>query len=257
MKYFKTIVIFFGTLIFCYGNAYSQSDYLEASARFFNAGSAYKNEDYAGAIKEYEEILQNGLMSGELYFNLGNSYLKKGNLGKAILNYERARLLIPRDSDLESNYYYARSLINGYQVDPEQTFLYRFIHGYSNRLSFDELTITSFLLCLLTGIIYLAGIFFKWPLRIFAVTIIVSCFLFAYHVFLLIDKIYYQKNIAVVLVKTDSKFEPIDRATTHFKLPEGTKIQILKEKGKWLKVQRLDGKAGWSKKDRLEKIRGR
>lgn len=42
-----------------------------------------------------------------------NAYFKLGNKGKAILNYERALQLLPRDADVKSNLVYARSLIEG------------------------------------------------------------------------------------------------------------------------------------------------
>ena len=247
-------MIAFGILIFCCSEAYAQDTRLEASARFFNAGSLYKQGDYEGATKQYEEIINNGLTSGYLYYNLGNNYFKKGDLGRAILNYERARTLIPRDSDLESNYHYAYSLIVNYHFDVKQPLIHSLIHGYSDKITINELTIICFLLGLLIGILHLAGLFLKWTPKISWFGMVVLSFLFVCHIFFLVDKIHYQNNLATVLSKTDSKYEPIEQATTHFELPEGSKVQIMKGKGEWIKIQRSDGKTGWSKKDRLEKI---
>ena len=58
---------------------------------FFRANTLYTQGQYAKAIEAYEAVLQSGLVSGNLYFNLGNSYFKAGQVGRAILNYERAR----------------------------------------------------------------------------------------------------------------------------------------------------------------------
>jgi len=254
VRYFTTSIISFGFLIFCCSEVYAQDNHLEASARFFNAGSLYKQGDYKGAIEQYEEIIKNGLTSGYLYYNLGNSYFKKGDLGRAILNYERARTLIPRDSDLESNYHYANSLIVNYNFDVKHPLIHRLIHGYSDQITVNELTTISFLLALLIGIFHLAGLFLKWTPKISWTAMVVLSFLFVFHIFFLVDKIHYQNNLAIVFSKTDSKYEPIEKATTHFELPEGSKVQIMKRKGEWVKIQRSDGKTGWSKKDRLEKI---
>ncbi len=251
----QLIIAFFASIfVLCHSGVFALSENFDAVEGFYNGGSAYKQGDYKTAIKNYEEILRNGLASGELYYNLGNSYFKTKALGKAILNYERARLLIPRDSDLESNYHYAISLIDGYRFAPEHSFIHRLIHGYSGQLTVDELTIISFLLCLLSGIIYLAGLFLKWPSKVSLSAIIVLIVLFASHTFFLIDKIHYQKSLAVVLSKNESKFEPIEKATTHFKLPEGAVVQVLKENGDWFKIKRSDNKAGWSRRNMLEKI---
>lgn len=46
--------------------------------------------------------------SGAGFYNLANSYARAGKPGMAILNYERARLLVPEDADLEANLRYVR-----------------------------------------------------------------------------------------------------------------------------------------------------
>ena len=56
--------------------------------------SAYIKEDYAAAIQIYEALLKNG-EAADVYYNLGNSYYKIGEIAKAVLNYERALLLQP------------------------------------------------------------------------------------------------------------------------------------------------------------------
>ena len=66
------------------------------------ADSAYINKDYAQAIEIYESLLKQG-ESGEIYYNLGNAYFKHDELGRAILNYERALLLQPGNNDVNAN----------------------------------------------------------------------------------------------------------------------------------------------------------
>lgn len=76
---------------------------------FLAAMEAYKSGDYAAAVKDLEAIAAAGVRNGRLYYNLGNAHLKNNDLGRAILWYERARILIPNDPDLRFNYEYARS----------------------------------------------------------------------------------------------------------------------------------------------------
>jgi tetratricopeptide (TPR) repeat protein len=78
--------------------------------QYISALEAYKSGDYQSAVTGMEAIAQSGVHSGELYYNLGNAHLKNGDLGRAILWYERSAQLIPKDPDLRFNLEYARSL---------------------------------------------------------------------------------------------------------------------------------------------------
>ena len=82
---------------------------IDADEAFSRANLACKEEEYGKAISEYESISNEGLKSGELYYNIANCYLNTGAVGKAILNYKRATRFIPRDSALLINYRYALS----------------------------------------------------------------------------------------------------------------------------------------------------
>ena len=55
-----------------------------------SANTAYINENYQEAVKDYESIRAQGYESDQLYLNLGNAYFKRGMTGKAIVNYNRA-----------------------------------------------------------------------------------------------------------------------------------------------------------------------
>ncbi|MCR4319495.1 MAG: hypothetical protein NUV74_04045, partial [Candidatus Brocadiaceae bacterium] len=55
------------------------------------------------AASQYETILTHGFEHGQIYYNLGNTYYRKGELGRAILNYRKAQRLIPRNADLNAN----------------------------------------------------------------------------------------------------------------------------------------------------------
>ena len=74
----------------------SQVVYAHSSDELFNRGvSRYTQQEYNEASLIFEEIIAKGDVSSEVYYNLGNSYYKSGELGKSILSFERARLLNP------------------------------------------------------------------------------------------------------------------------------------------------------------------
>jgi tetratricopeptide (TPR) repeat protein len=79
-------------------------------ALYNRAGRAYEAEQYEEAVALYEAIAKRRIRAGRVYYNLGNAYFKAGQLGKAILSYERARRLLPRDEDIEANLGFVRLL---------------------------------------------------------------------------------------------------------------------------------------------------
>ena len=81
--------------------AYSQSQStLEASYR--SADALYRSGEYQQAAEKYEQIASS-IQNAAVYYNLGNTYFRLGNRGRAILNYERAKRLMPRDKDTNFN----------------------------------------------------------------------------------------------------------------------------------------------------------
>ena len=71
---------------------------------------AYTDGNFAQALQDWEDVRATGLMSKELYYNLGNAYFKTGEIAPAILWYERALRLDPSDADVRYNLDYARAL---------------------------------------------------------------------------------------------------------------------------------------------------
>lgn len=248
------VTIFLLTFVWGAQDGRAQMTRDESIARFIKARFLYKNGDYPEAVAVYEAILEGGLESGALYFNLGNSYFKQGLLGKAVLNYERARRLIPRDSDVKANYKHALSLTKSHTAFSAQSFWQRKIDQHIQFFTMDEMTIILLTAGILLGGIYLVSLYFSWPGRqtkrclVFLVLIFLASFLG------FIAKQQSERNFAIAILTSDSKFEPRQEATTHFTLQEGEKVKILKSMGMWVKIQRLDGKAGWILKESMEEI---
>ncbi len=224
---------------------------------FYNANNFYKQAKYDEAIKEYEQILERGFESGNLYYNLANSYLKEGALGKAVLNYERARKLIPRDKDMESNYHYAVSLmVNNIEI-PKISWLRKLADKFYGQFTLNEITVLLSIICALIFLTLIVRIFFKSAkIRSYS---LISVFILI--LFLIAGSFSFHKRVSalgreavVVVKKTEAKFSPFDRATTHFTLYEGARIYVLLTEDDWNKIKRSDGKIGWVKKSSLEVI---
>lgn len=86
---------------------------------FFQANRAYREGRFQEALEGYTSLVRAGCQNGSVYFNLGNACFRLHQLGPAILHYERARLLIPRDPDLAYNLGYAREQVRDQVPEPE------------------------------------------------------------------------------------------------------------------------------------------
>lgn len=77
---------------------------LTAQEALFDEGNRlYQEGDFGGAAESYEAVLEGGFESAEVYYNLGNAHFRLGEIGHAVLNYERAARLNPRGDDIQAN----------------------------------------------------------------------------------------------------------------------------------------------------------
>jgi len=225
----------------------------QTSAKFYHANTYYSEGEYEKAIKTYEEVLNSGFGSGNLYYNLANSYFKKGELGEAILNYEKAMRLIPRDSDLKSNYEYAKSLIKGGVVEAQAQWHRIAFDRIFSLFTIDELAFS--LAVIFTGILLVILVSLHIPpirkYRVVALSVLII--MFSLFFMALFEKVSVVGKEAVIIAqKADAKFEPFDSATTHFTLYEGTEVAVVSPKDSWYKIERSDKKTGWVKSSDLE-----
>ena len=72
-----------------------------------DADDAYEMKHYDKAISIYEALIKEEGATKQLYYNLGNAYFRANEIGKSILNYERALRLDPTDEDAKANLEFA------------------------------------------------------------------------------------------------------------------------------------------------------
>ena len=95
MKRIFTLIL----LVFSLVNLYAD----EKGELWTKANDAYSMGQYETALNDYIEIEKNGYQSYKLYYNMGNAWYKTGNMGKAILYYEKALKLNPAGEDALNN----------------------------------------------------------------------------------------------------------------------------------------------------------
>ncbi|MCX7626044.1 MAG: tetratricopeptide repeat protein [Candidatus Sumerlaeaceae bacterium] len=75
----------------------------DAEVIFRTANEAYRANDFERAVTLYHELETSGVISADLFYNLGTAYAQLGKTGDAVAYLERARRLAPYDKDIVAN----------------------------------------------------------------------------------------------------------------------------------------------------------
>ena len=216
------------------------------SAFFIRANGLYGDGRYAEAAAAYEQILAGGVESGAVQFNLGNAYLKAGDVGRAVLAYERARRLIAADPDLMANLGFAREAARDVS---EPSLVQRIVFPLAERTTTGRLALAAAIawwivwlalagatlapaaagiargVALASGLAFVvtasSGLYRWWTLE--------------------------RQTTAVVVAKKDVtvRSEPSPTATALFVATPGTVVQIERTREGAALVTSRDGRRGW------------
>ena len=218
----------------------------------WNAGvAAYTEGDFASALQDWEDVRATGLMSKELYYNLGNAYFKTGEMAQSILWYERALKLDPSDADIRHNLEYARSLTQDRIEEVPEIFFEQWGHALCYLLPSNTWAV----LCLvfLAAAVAMALLFLLGSTagrRRVGFFVGIACLLLA---FLGWDFAQWQRqealaqDRAIVMRPVSSvKSSPsAESAKDLFILHEGTRVKILDNVGSYTNIELGDGRQGW------------
>jgi len=215
-------------------------------ALFFRANELYGAERFAEAAATYEQVLDQGHESAALHFNIGNAYFKDGDVGRAVLGYERARRTTPRDPDLAANLAYARTLS---EETDDPSLVRALLLPLADRMSSNELVwTTSLAYTLLMGLLIVmrlapgAARGARLAAGGAAIVLVIAGTSAVYRI-ATVDL----PPWAVVVGPDDRsiRFEPSATGTEHFAVKPGRVLRILVERDTWAQVARRDGKRGW------------
>lgn len=224
--------------------------YAQSEALFNRATESYNVGEYQKAVDSYLEILDNGNHSGELYYNLGNTYYKLNEIAPSIYYYEKALLLKPNDAEITNNLAYAQNMtLDAIDKMPE-TGLSKIYGNIIGFLSFDQWGYTAIFFMILFVLLYIAFHYFRYSSRkrIAFVSSIVSLLIAVVSVafaFLQYNKFKVDRPAIVFTSESSVKSEPNKRSQEAFALHEGTKVYVLDELNDWKKIKIADGTTGW------------
>jgi tetratricopeptide (TPR) repeat protein len=219
----------------------------------------YMDHEFEKAIDCYTLVIDMGYSASSLYYNLGNAFYKQNNFPKAILYYEKARLLDPVDEDIRQNLAIANSRIVDKIENISEFFLMRWISSIAVLLSPDQwalisllifaLSLSAFFLYMFTNGFGLKKLGFIAGILLVALSL--TGILFMHKRKQLIRN---SHGAIVIAPVVNVKSSPDEQGTSVFVLHEGTRVVLMDSVQQWKEVRIPDGNKGWIEDRDLAKI---
>ncbi len=217
---------------------------------FIKANELYNEHSYDSALVVYEMIMNKGLSSAELYYNLGNTYYKLRNYPMAILYYEKSLKLNPNDEDTKHNIDIAREFISD-KIEPvPELFIKSWWNNLTNTFTINTWAVISLIIfgfLLLSVFLYLTSrtrilkksMFFT---SIIFIILTICTFCISTKKYNYINS----NNEGIIITPTITvKSSPSSSSVDLFVLHEGSKVKILDQAGDWEKIKISNGSIGW------------
>lgn len=234
-----------------------------ASASESDADAAYREQNYVESIKLYEaQVVRNRSInqeSAQLYYNLGNAYFRDNQIAKAIVNYERALLINPGDSDIRHNLRFAKTRIEDKIDSADSFFINKWVRSLQNLYSANTWAIIG--VVLFTLFIVAIGVYmislqlsmrkisFYVGIVLFFAVVITNVFAFQQK-----RKITNRSTAIVMSASVSIYTSPDAHSQELFRLHEGAKVTIKREEGRWIEIVIANGSVGWLQKMNVEVI---
>ncbi len=221
--------------------------------------TAYREGDYDAALEAYHLALENGYSSGPLLYNIANAYYKRGELGPAILFYERAARKMPHDRDVRYNLSLARSRAVDKIEPPPRLPVWDWLD------TLRDLVPPGLLAMLALAAAVVGSLFFgvaylirnRRPRRFLyscSISVSVVFLLLIGLLFLRISADHGPPRAVVLAEKVVVRSAPDKAAQEIFHLHEGTGVTLLKQLPEWYEIRLVDGRQGWMPSGACETI---
>ena len=226
---------------------------------FRQGNQMYQQGRLEDARSAYENIVAMGYGSGELFYNLGNTYYRLGEIARAILSYERALRYLPQDDDIRHNLELANLLITDRIEPTPRLFFLEFWEDLKNALSLQSTTwlgYFAYLLLLASLTLLVLARTYLWK-RIGMISALASLCLFTSLLVLFAAQLadVTEENEAVVMEAVVTvKNSPDVGSSDAFVLHSGVKVEITDSVSDWIEIRLADGKVGWIELSTVERI---
>jgi tetratricopeptide (TPR) repeat protein len=216
---------------------------------FDAANKLYEEGKFADAAKAYEKLLEQGVRSPSICYNLGTACYQAGQMGRAVVAFRRAQQLAPRDASLRANLQFVRKKVNGEEKSPVP--LWR---SWLSLLTLNEGTVLAATAFWIWFLLLAAG---EWRptlrnrLRSCTLAAGLLTALFAACLALSAFMRYGDVSAVVVVREAVVRFGPLEESQTAYNLQDGAEVTVRDTKDNWLQVQDNSKRVGWLKRDQV------
>lgn len=215
----------------------------------FSGNKYYEQGNFDKAIAEYKKIISADGVSPVLYYNLGCAYFSLEDYGRAILYFEKARQLDPRDPDIQHNLEFTKLFLKDRFDLPEPMPLVEWFSALWQSLSLTELRLLEtvlFILMILSLIAYRL-LMDQYSGREFLMLSALTGILFILSIGWLWNRASVDQDKMAVLLVSEANISsaPVPGSSTLFVIHTGTTAEILNTTDSWYEIRLLDGKTGW------------
>ncbi len=250
----KRIVLHILTLLLFCGPLFANSDTL-----FSKGNELYVEGKYEEAINTYQALLDSGLESAELYYNLGNASFRSNKIGYAVLYYKKALKQDPGFEPADKNLTYVSLYLEDKLEGVPELFMKRWVkvfYGFFSLKIWAIISISLFALFLIALLLYIFGssMWLKktgFFIGAFGMILFILSFTAAIKQH---REVKHPGHAVIVAPSVVVKSTPSDSGTDLFVLHEGTSLTTDEEVGEWIEIKIIDGRLGWVRSKALEII---
>ncbi len=224
----------------------------ENVAALFEQANIFSTQgQFQQAIVQYSDIIDKQGLSASLLYNLANTYAAAGEVGRAVLNYERAQQLNPGDADIQGNLEQVRKDAGLYRADQP---LERRVAGLLGADQWLLLAGSALLCCGMTALLITLGVGKRGKGK--SLHWLATSSLLVFLLTLPLAFLRYQDwNIGVVVAEdTHLLISPFVDAKFAGDIKAGRLVRPEKEHGEYVLVATETGKSGWLAKDSFSLI---
>jgi len=224
------------------------------------ANQLYETGHYSEAVQIYQQLVDQNYVDSSLFYNLGNAYYRTGDLGNAILNYERAARLDPRDAYIQANLSYVQQqTMDQYDAEANSP-LEQWTRVASSLFTLNEMSVLVLVLFWLLAALFIVNRHnrlsqLRKGLRYALVLVLL---IFVLSAFTLANRIYDESahpSAVVTAESVDVLSDPLEGGMPQFTLHSGAQVILQDIRGQWAQLSLLGGQfQGWVPVEAVEKI---
>jgi hypothetical protein len=213
------------------------------------ANKEFSAGKFEQARADYSQLVATGNVSPELFYNLGNTYLKLDDKGRAALNFKRALALSPGFEPAKHN---LNVILQTAGVEPDEETVASWFAKYPNVWMLGG-SISFWIIA------YCGYLWFIWPrFRPFSKVILavaIPCAAVCLAITFWVGDGARSPDLAVVInPSVDVRYGPANGSRVTITLGLGESVHLLSERGAWTLCRTAAGAAGWLPSNAIERL---